>query len=41
VEAYAHTADNVILCWLVLLLMIMLFAVVAVAVLEQIDRDKR
>lgn len=41
VEAYAHTADNVILCWLVLLFMIMLFAIVAVAVLEQIDRDKR
>jgi hypothetical protein len=33
--------DNVIGCWMVLILMIILFALSATIILEFIDRDKR
>ncbi len=39
--AYDAVASNVWLCWGVLLLMIVLFAVVAVIALKLVDRDKR
>ena len=40
-EAFASTMDNVIGCWMVLILMIILFALSATIILEFIDRDKR
>lgn len=40
-EAFAYTASNVIHCWTCLLIMAAVFAVIAVLVLERIDRDRR
>ena len=39
--AYEFTAENILSCWGVLLLFIILFAVLSVVLLEFIDRDKR
>lgn len=39
--AYESIPPNVLLCWGALLLMILIFAVVAVIALQRIDRDKR
>ena len=41
VEEYVYTAGNVLRCWGVLLLSIIIFAVLAVLFLEFIDRDRR
>lgn len=38
---YEYVASNVIHCWVILLIMVVVFAVTATAVLEFIDRDKR
>ena len=41
IEAYAGTAENVLRCWGVMLLVIVIFAVLSVLFLESIDRDRR
>ena len=40
-QKFEHTEDNVISCWIQLIIFALLFAVLSVVVLEFIDRDKR
>ncbi len=39
--AYEYTANNILTCWGVMVLVIVIFAVLSVVLLEFIDRDKR
>jgi hypothetical protein len=39
--AYTATAENVLHCWGVLIVMIFVFALLAMIILEFIDNDKR
>ena len=38
---YASTSPHVVQCWLILILMIAVFAIISVLLLERIDKDKR